>query len=126
MEDHSAQLVLRYARRSTFWSISSPFYFILQPLRLLSCWVIWNCFAELLDDTPTAPFHHQLDLSLQGSVHWNERRSPGRSATRQLSSAITLISFLHSFHPPYSFLPSSVHALPQTPNTLNLMICIRY
>uniref|UniRef100_M1D9M8 Uncharacterized protein n=1 Tax=Solanum tuberosum TaxID=4113 RepID=M1D9M8_SOLTU len=78
----------RYTRRTTFWSISSPSCFSLQPLRALSRWAIWYCFAELLGDTSTAPFHHQLDLSLQGSAHWNKRRSPGRSATRQLGSAI--------------------------------------
>uniref|UniRef100_M1DVA0 Uncharacterized protein n=1 Tax=Solanum tuberosum TaxID=4113 RepID=M1DVA0_SOLTU len=89
----------RYARRSIFWSISAPSCFILQPLRVLSCWAIWYFFAKLLGDTPTAPFHRQLDLSLQGSAHWNKRRSPGRSATHQLGSGIFRPSFLHSFHP---------------------------
>ncbi|KAG5585177.1 hypothetical protein H5410_045611, partial [Solanum commersonii] len=63
----------RYTRRITFWSISSPFCFSLQPLRTLSRWMIWYCFTELLNDTSTAPFHRQLDLSLQGSAHWNKR-----------------------------------------------------
>ncbi|KAG5599492.1 hypothetical protein H5410_030862 [Solanum commersonii] len=66
---------------------------------------------------PTTPLHRQLDLILQRSVHWNKRRSPGRSVTRQLGSAIFRPSFLRSFQPPCSFFPSSVHALSQTPNT---------
>ncbi|KAG5572019.1 hypothetical protein H5410_061785 [Solanum commersonii] len=66
---------------------------------------------------PTAPLHRQLDHFLHGSAHWNKRRSPSRSATRQLGSAIFRPSVLRSFQPPCSFLPSSVHALPQTPNT---------
>ncbi|KAG5582247.1 hypothetical protein H5410_052874 [Solanum commersonii] len=78
----------RYTRRSSFWSISSPFYFILQPL----------C----------------------GSAHWNKRRSPGQSATRQVGSVIFKPSFLRSFQPPCSFLPSSVHALSQILNTPKL------
>ncbi|KAG5576604.1 hypothetical protein H5410_056738 [Solanum commersonii] len=89
-------------------------------------WALWYCFAKLLGDTLTAPFHHQLDLSLQGSAHLYKRRSLGRSATRQLGSAILKPSFLRSFQPLCSFLPSSVHALPQTLNTLNLRVFIIY
>ncbi|KAG5580927.1 hypothetical protein H5410_051554 [Solanum commersonii] len=78
-----------------------------EPLCILSRWAIWYCFAKLFGDTLTAPFHRQLDLFLQGSVHWNKRRSPGRSATRQLGSAIFRPSFLRSFQPPCSFLPTT-------------------
>ncbi|KAG5590341.1 hypothetical protein H5410_040855 [Solanum commersonii] len=74
-------------------------YVVRLPLRILTC-LIYD-WAD-----------HR-----QGSAHWNKRRSPGRSATRQLGSAIFMPSVLHSFHPPCSFLPSSVYALPQTPNT---------
>ncbi|KAG5630660.1 hypothetical protein H5410_002377 [Solanum commersonii] len=69
----------------------------LQPFCTLSCWVIWYYFAELLGDTPLTPFHRQLDLSFQGSTHWNKRRSLGRSVTRQLGLAIFRPSFLLSF-----------------------------
>uniref|UniRef100_M1DML7 Uncharacterized protein n=1 Tax=Solanum tuberosum TaxID=4113 RepID=M1DML7_SOLTU len=64
----------RCTRRSAFRSGSSPFSFCLQHLRVLNHWVIWNCFAELLGDAPTALFPRKLDLFLQGSVHWNIRR----------------------------------------------------
>ncbi|KAG5631597.1 hypothetical protein H5410_003314 [Solanum commersonii] len=74
-------------------------------------------FIELLGDTPIAPFHLQLDLSLKGSAHWNKRQSPGRSGTHQLGSAILRPSFLRSFQPLCSFLPSNVHALPKTLNS---------
>ncbi|KAG5586047.1 hypothetical protein H5410_046481 [Solanum commersonii] len=66
---------------------------------------------------PTTPFHRQFDFSLQGSTHWNKRRSPGRSTTHQLGLTIFRPSFLSSFQPPCSLLPSSVHDFPQTPNT---------
>uniref|UniRef100_M1DJK7 Uncharacterized protein n=1 Tax=Solanum tuberosum TaxID=4113 RepID=M1DJK7_SOLTU len=46
----------------------------------------------------------------KGSAHWNERRSPGRSATRQQGSAILRPSFLRSFQTLCSFLKSGVHA----------------
>ncbi|KAG5586080.1 hypothetical protein H5410_046514 [Solanum commersonii] len=69
---------------------------------------------------------HRYIRRSTGLAHWNKRRSPGRSATHQLGSSIFKPSFLCSFQPPCSFLPSSVHALPQTPNTLNLRIFIRY
>ncbi|KAG5612056.1 hypothetical protein H5410_023337 [Solanum commersonii] len=95
----------RYIRRSAL------------HLRILSRWVIWYFFAKLFGDTPISPLYRQLDLFLQGSAYWNKRRSPGRSVTRQLGSAIFRPSFLHSFQPPCSFLPSRVHALPQTSNT---------
>ncbi|WMV41091.1 hypothetical protein MTR67_034476 [Solanum verrucosum] len=107
----------RYVRRSAFWLISSPSCFSLQPLCILSRWAIWYCFTELIGDVPTAPFHRQLDLFLQGSAHLNKRRSPGPSVTCQLGSAIFRPSFLRSFHPPCSFLPSSVHTFSQTLNT---------
>uniref|UniRef100_M1D9F5 Uncharacterized protein n=1 Tax=Solanum tuberosum TaxID=4113 RepID=M1D9F5_SOLTU len=107
----------RYIRRSAIWSISSPSYFSLSPLHILIRWEIWYCFTELFGDTPTTPFHRQLDLFLQGLAHWNKKGSPGRSVTHQLGSAIFRPSFLRSFQPPCSFLQSSVHALPQTPNT---------
>ncbi|KAG5599758.1 hypothetical protein H5410_031128 [Solanum commersonii] len=60
---------------------------------------------------PTDPFHRQLDLSIQGSAQWNKWRSPGRLATHQLGSAIFKPSFLRSFQPPYSFLPSSAQPI---------------
>ncbi|KAG5631865.1 hypothetical protein H5410_003582 [Solanum commersonii] len=65
----------------------------LLPYRALSRWAIWYCFAKLLSDIPTIPFHRKLELSLQGSVHWNKRRSVGRSAAHQLGSAILRSSF---------------------------------
>ncbi|KAG5580628.1 hypothetical protein H5410_051255 [Solanum commersonii] len=74
--DHSAQLV------GIVDTLGEPPF----ASRALSRWAIWYCFAELLGDTLTTLFHHQLDLSLQGSAHWNKRRSLGRSATHQLGS----------------------------------------
>ncbi|KAG5571552.1 hypothetical protein H5410_061318 [Solanum commersonii] len=59
-----------------------------DPLRILSRWALWYCFTKQLGDTPTASFHRQLDIFLQGSAHSNKRRSPGLSSTRQLGSAI--------------------------------------
>ncbi|KAG5594660.1 hypothetical protein H5410_035892 [Solanum commersonii] len=54
--------------------ISSPSCFSLQPLRALSHWAIWYCFAELLGDMSTALFHRQLDISRLGSSHLNKSR----------------------------------------------------
>ncbi|KAG5577089.1 hypothetical protein H5410_057223 [Solanum commersonii] len=71
-----------------------------EPLRVMSCWAIWYCFAKLFSDTPIALFHCQLDLFLQGSVQRNKRRSPGQSATHQLGLTIFRPSFLHFFQPP--------------------------
>ncbi|KAG5610213.1 hypothetical protein H5410_021494, partial [Solanum commersonii] len=51
-------------------------------LRVLIHWATGNCFAELLGDALTAPFHRQLDLFLQGSSHWNFGRGQGRLASR--------------------------------------------
>ncbi|KAG5605519.1 hypothetical protein H5410_027011 [Solanum commersonii] len=93
----------RYTRRSAFWSISSPSCFSLQSLRALSRWEIWYCFAELLGDTPIAPFHRQLDLSLQGSAHCNKRRS---QADRQLVNWARRSSGLHFFALFSCFVPS--------------------
>ncbi|KAG5580234.1 hypothetical protein H5410_050861, partial [Solanum commersonii] len=62
----------RYIRRFAIWSISSPSCCSLSPLCVLSRWEIWYCFAELFGYRPTTPFHRQLDLFLQGSVHWNK------------------------------------------------------
>ncbi|KAG5631612.1 hypothetical protein H5410_003329, partial [Solanum commersonii] len=64
----------RHTRRSVLWSSSSPFCFCHQHLYILNHWAVWCCFADLFGDAPTASFHRQLDLFLQGSVHWNIRQ----------------------------------------------------
>ncbi|KAG5631990.1 hypothetical protein H5410_003707, partial [Solanum commersonii] len=43
--------------------------------------------ADTLDDLPFGQFHRLLDLAFS-IFAWNKRRSPGRSTTRQLGSAI--------------------------------------
>ncbi|KAG5600608.1 hypothetical protein H5410_031978 [Solanum commersonii] len=64
----------RYTRCSTLWSGLLPSSFCLQYLRILNHWAICCCFTELLGDAPLSPFHHQLDLFLHSSAHWNIRR----------------------------------------------------
>ncbi|KAG5631548.1 hypothetical protein H5410_003265 [Solanum commersonii] len=43
--------------------------------RALCHWATWYCFTKLLSDALTAPFFRRLDPFLQGSAHWNKRRS---------------------------------------------------
>ncbi|KAG5571874.1 hypothetical protein H5410_061640, partial [Solanum commersonii] len=73
--------------------------------------------ADALGDPPFGLFHPLLALTFN---IFNKRLSLSLSATRQLGSAIFNLSFFRSFQPPCSFLPSTVHAFPQTPNTQNL------
>ncbi|KAG5631767.1 hypothetical protein H5410_003484 [Solanum commersonii] len=82
--------------RSTLWSASSPFSFCLQHLRVLNHWAIWCCFADLT-----------LEL-------WARLRPFGDSPN---ALGYPQAFFSLYFHPPCSFFPSSVHALPQTPNS---------
>ncbi|WMV54919.1 hypothetical protein MTR67_048304 [Solanum verrucosum] len=92
----------RSTRRFAFWCSSSPSCTIFQHRRALGHWVTWYCFAKLLSDAPTASFFRRLDPFLQGSAHWNKRRSKtlGRLAkwTRRSSGLHFFVLFSLFIH----------------------------
>uniref|UniRef100_M1DJF0 Uncharacterized protein n=1 Tax=Solanum tuberosum TaxID=4113 RepID=M1DJF0_SOLTU len=107
----------RHTRLSALWFGSSPFSFCLLHSRVLRHWAIECCFAELLGDAPTAPFHRRLDLFLQGSAHWNIRRDLGPFGDSSSSLGDPQEVFSPFFQPLCSFLLDSVQALSPNPNT---------
>ncbi|KAG5599792.1 hypothetical protein H5410_031162, partial [Solanum commersonii] len=68
-------------------------------------------------DTSTAPFHCRFDPFFQGLAHWSKRLGLDLHATHRMGSTILISSFLCYFSFLCSFLLTSVHAFPPTPNT---------
>ncbi|WMV33313.1 hypothetical protein MTR67_026698 [Solanum verrucosum] len=84
----------RSTRRFALWCSSSPYCTSLQHRHTLGHSVTWYCFVEFLGDAPTTPFFCRLDPFLQGSTHWNKRRS---RTLRRLTKWTRRSSGLHFF-----------------------------
>ncbi|WMV46118.1 hypothetical protein MTR67_039503 [Solanum verrucosum] len=114
----------RSTRRFALWCISSPSCTSLQHRRVLGHWTTWYCFAELLGDAPTAPYLRRLDPFLQGSAHWNKRRS---KTLRRLAKWTRRSSGLHFFvllslFVPFCDIVSMLSFKHQIPETMNYVI----
>ncbi|WMV26480.1 hypothetical protein MTR67_019865 [Solanum verrucosum] len=87
----------RSTRQLALWCSSSPSCTSLHPRRALGHWAAWYCFIELLGNVTTAPFFRRLDPFLQGSAHWNKRRSK----TLRRSSDLHIFVLFSPFVPFY-------------------------
>ncbi|WMV25552.1 hypothetical protein MTR67_018937 [Solanum verrucosum] len=103
--------------RFALWSNSLLYCTSLQLRRALVYWVAWYCFTELLGDALTAPLFRRLDPFLQGSAHWNKRRSETLRRLAKLTRRSSGLLFFVLFSLFRSLLLHSVHALLKTSNT---------
>ncbi|KAG5610348.1 hypothetical protein H5410_021629 [Solanum commersonii] len=86
------------------------------------------CFAELLGDTLTAPFHHRFDPFFQGLTHWNKSKTQVQQFKKDVSSSATQDSIMDA-HNKTQFTYAKIHCALKdsscdSPLSKNLMFTI--